>query len=159
MCLQFHRVWISLSQQCVWEGLALLHSSASLFCFPGNYRNCLLYMENLQVFSALENNTISNPFSLESNSSQCGGLHTIDSSQEELSHGPSLRWKSPQMSKDQNGNCKQNRDVWEQCSRVAALVLPTPLWCRAWHKFLLENLGSPSAPQHKYNLGQVRQKP
>lgn len=33
-----------------------------LFCFPGNYRNCLLYMENLQVFSALEDNTISNPF-------------------------------------------------------------------------------------------------
>lgn len=62
MCLQFHRVWISLSQQCVWDGLALLHSSASLLCFPGNYRNCLLYMENLQVFSALEDNTISNPF-------------------------------------------------------------------------------------------------
>lgn len=62
MRLQFHRVWISLSQQCVRDGLALLHNSASLFCFPGNYRNCLLYMENLQVFSALEDNAISNPF-------------------------------------------------------------------------------------------------
>jgi len=45
--------------------MPLLHNSASLFCFLGNYRNCLLYMENLQVFSALEDNTISNSFSLE----------------------------------------------------------------------------------------------
>lgn len=65
MCLQFHRVWISLSQQCVWDGMPLLHNFASLFCFPRNYSNCLLYMENLQVFSALEDNTISNSFSLE----------------------------------------------------------------------------------------------
>lgn len=65
MCLQFLRVWISLSQQCVWDETPPLHNFASLFCFPVNYRNCLLYMENLQVFSALEDNTISNSFSLE----------------------------------------------------------------------------------------------
>lgn len=65
MCLQFRRVWISLLQQRVWDGMPLLHNFASLFCFPGNYRNCLLYMEILQVFSALEDNTTSNSFSLE----------------------------------------------------------------------------------------------
>lgn len=68
--------------------MPLLHNFASLFCFPGNYRNCLFYMENLQVFSALEDNTVSNSFSLERVTvHNVEGLHTIASSQEELSHG------------------------------------------------------------------------
>lgn len=52
-------------------------TTLTLFCFPGNYRNCL--MENLQVFSALEDDTISNSFSLE--------RVTVHSVEEELSHG------------------------------------------------------------------------
>lgn len=54
-------------------------TALALFCFPGNYRNCLMHMENLQVFSALEDDTISNSFSLE--------RVTVHSAEEELSHG------------------------------------------------------------------------
>lgn len=45
-------------------------------------------MENLQVFSALEDNTVSNSFSLERVTvHSVEGLHTVASSREELSHG------------------------------------------------------------------------
>lgn len=67
--------------------MPLLHNFASLFCFPGNYRNCLLHMENLQVFSALEDNTISNSFSLERVTVHSVEDYNIIAFSQELSHG------------------------------------------------------------------------
>lgn len=59
------------------------------------------------------------------------------------------------MSKDQNGNCKQKKEVWEQYSRVATLVLPDCIWFRPQPKILTKTLGAPSVEHHKYNLEQV----
>lgn len=92
-------------------------------------------MENLQVFSALEDNTISNSFSLERaavhNVEDCVGLILPKKN----FPTPPLTRTAVEITTDvrmgQNGNCKWKREVWEQHSRVAALVLPTHLWFTA----------------------------
>lgn len=98
-----------------------------LFCFPGNYRNCLLYMKNLQVFSALEDNTICNFFSLERVTVHSAKDCFFPKRTFPRPPKPRLQWKSPQMSMDQYGDSKQKREVWDLYGSTAALIFPTHL--------------------------------
>lgn len=160
MCLPVLRVWISLSQQCVCE---MQHPCCTTLplCFVFHVIIETVYCTwKICKFSQLLRTILfliaflwrEWQFALWSSAYNCFFPRTFPQPPQ-----PWLQWKPPQMSKDQNGNCKQKREVWEQYSRVAALVLPSSIWFRDQPKILAENLGISSMEQHKYNSEQVRQ--
>lgn len=99
-------------------------------------------MKNLQVFSALEDNTICNSFSLERVTVHSAKACFFPRRTFPRPPKPRLQWKSPQMSMDQHGDSKQKREVWDLYGSTAALIFPTHLWFSTQPKTLCTSVCS-----------------